>query len=410
MTPNDAPTRFSVKASFSEPDSWSAVDLLSVHPVQVAGGNTSGGGGLGLGDIIVGSLEELLRLLFTPIEAVIERYGDSVLAVIVSTPHPDTVFSTPTNGAWPQLYSYYWDVVVPLSLTLFGLVLGLVIVLESTSYLFSNYHASKLKKRGFAGLLGLLSWWWIAALSLRFTDMLTRFLTPSVSNISFFETLSFTGMGVLGLVITLSADLFLLILIGLIYLLRHLILYLFVLLIPLLIVFWIPGVGPFTHVSRFMKKLAGYYVPFLFMTVPVALLFRVGDLLGQSAGFSPGGLGAWLTALVVPFAALLTPFFLFWQASLVFFIADRATHHISARRARHRVRGQYGGRRQGGGRYVRSGRGDSGFQGAGTHFESRGSTYNGGSGRLSGARSRLRSALSRDKGSDENLRSGMDNN
>jgi len=44
-------------------------------------------------------------------------------------------------------------------------MLGIVIFLESTSYLFGSYHRSKLKKRAFSGLLGILSWWWVAALA-----------------------------------------------------------------------------------------------------------------------------------------------------------------------------------------------------------------------------------------------------
>jgi hypothetical protein len=106
-----------------------------------------------------------------------------------------------------------------------------------------------------------------------------------------------------------------------------------------LIVFWIPGVGPFRLASAFMKKLAGFYVPFLFMTVPVALLFRLGDLLGTSVGPSAGEFGAWLTALVIPLLAVLSPFILFWQAGALFFIADRASRHMSAQRAQRRVAG-----------------------------------------------------------------------
>jgi hypothetical protein len=293
----------------------------------------------GLGDIITGAIQEVLRLLFSPIRGVIEEHGDAVLQTVVGTPHPDAVFSVPANDAWPAIYEYYWQAVLPLSLTLFGLVIGVVIFLESTSHLFSSYHRSKLKKRAFAGLLGLLSWWWIAALSLRFMDTLARVLVPSVSDITVFQTLSFSGMGVLGTIIALTANFVLFILIGLIYLARHLALYLFVLMMPLLIVFWIPGVGPFRLASAFMKKLAGFYVPFLFMTVPVALLFRLGDLLGTSVGPSAGEFGAWLTALVIPLLAVLSPFILFWQAGALFFIADRASRHMSAERAQRRVAG-----------------------------------------------------------------------
>jgi len=61
-------------------------------------------------------------------------------------------------------------------------MLGIVIFLESTSYLFGSYHRSKLKSEPSAAcLLGILSWWWVAALSLRFVDALTGFIVPDLS-------------------------------------------------------------------------------------------------------------------------------------------------------------------------------------------------------------------------------------
>jgi len=319
----------------------------------------SGGDGGALGDIIVSAIQELLELLFSPIETIIETHGDAVLRAVVGTPHPNAVFDPPTNGAWPGIYDYYWEILLPLSFALYGLSIGLVIFFESTSHLFNSYHRSKLKKRAFAGLLGILSWWWVAALSLRVVDTLAGFLVPPVSDISLFQTLSFAGMGVLGVVVALSTNFILFVLIGLIYLARQIALYLFVFLMPLLIVFWIPGVGPFLLVSKFMKKLAGFYVPFLFMTVPVALLFRLGDILGTSFGLSVGEFGAWLTALVIPLLAIASPFVLFWQAGALFFIADRAASHMSAQKARSRLsrgRDQLRTAKQGGKNFVRGAR------------------------------------------------------
>ncbi|AZH24795.1 hypothetical protein [Haloplanus aerogenes] len=290
-----------------------------------------------LGDVIVDSLQELLRVLFTPITNLIQTHANSLVSLIVGTPHPNAVFSRPTNGAWPNIYDYYWDGIVPLALFLWALAIGLVIFLESTSHLFSSYHRSKLKKRALSGLLGILAWWWIAALSLRFIEALTGYIVPDLSSITLFQTLSFAAMGVLGLVIALASDFLLFVLLIILYFTRHLVLYLFVLLMPLLIVFWIPGVGPFSLVSRFMRRLAGFYVPFLFMTVPVAILFRVGDLMGQSFSLSMGGFGAWLTALIMPIVAVLCPLVLFWQAGAIFFVTDRAARHASTPRAQDRT-------------------------------------------------------------------------
>jgi hypothetical protein len=290
-----------------------------------------------LGDTIVDALTELLRLLFSPITQLIEEQGNEILHLVVNTPHPNAVFEAPTNGPWPGLYNYYWDTWIPMLLFLWAGMVGLVIFFESTSHLFGSYHRSKLKRRAFSGLLGILSWWWMAGLSLRFLDALTGVILPSLSDISLFQTLSFTGMGTLGLVVSLSVDMVLFVLIGLIYSMRQVVLYLFVLLMPLLIVFWIPGVGPFSLVSRFMRRLAGFYVPFLFMTVPVAMLLRLGGILGASFGLSLDSFGTWIVALIIPIVAVLSPFVLVWQAGALFFMADRALNHASSRQARTRL-------------------------------------------------------------------------
>jgi hypothetical protein len=314
-------------------DSRVAAVVQGVQPLLQTGDDSPNA----LGDIIVQSLKDLLRALFAPVTDVIQTHGDPLLNLIVQTPHPDAVFTVPTNGPWPRIYGYYWETIVPLSLFLYALAIGAVILLETTSHLFGSYHRSKLKRRAFTGLLGLLSWWWIAATSLRFADALTGFLVPELSQITLFETLSFSAMGVLGLVVSLAIDFALFGLLAIVYLARQLVLYLLVLLMPILIVLWIPGVGPFALVSRFVKRLAGFYVPFLFMTLPVAVLLRIGELLGNSFALSMGGLGAWLTALVIPLIALVSPFVLIWQAGAIFFAASRTARYASTRRARDRV-------------------------------------------------------------------------
>jgi hypothetical protein len=229
--------------------------------------------------------------------------------------------------------------IVPLALLLFGLAVGLVILLETTSHLFSGYHRANLKRRAVSGLFGVLSWWWLAGFSLQLTDDLTRLLLPDLSSISLFQTISFSSIGLLGLLISLSSDFGLFVLLALIYLTRRLALYGFVLGMPLLIVAWIPGVGPFRLLARLAKRLAGFYVPFLIMPVPVALLLRLADILGDAAELSMGGLGAWLTALVLPFLALLIPIVLFWQAGAVLFVADRMLRRTSRRRLQTRASG-----------------------------------------------------------------------
>jgi len=289
-----------------------------------------------LGDVLVDSFERFLEKLANSVFGFVGDNVEALIDLIVTTPRPDTVFTAPTNGGWPSLYTYYWETMVPLSLLLWGLSLGVIIFLESTSHLFSGYHRTKLKKRAFAGLLGILSWWWLAAISLRFVDGLVEFLVPNLDSIGLFETVSFGAMGVAGMTLAASLDLAIFLVLALIYLVRQMALYLYVLLMPLVIVFWIPSVGPFAPVERLMSRLAGFYVPFLFMAVPVALLFRLGEVLGESVTLSIGGFGQWLLAIVAPLIAVIVPFVLFWQAGALFFMADRAAQHSSRHHMRDR--------------------------------------------------------------------------
>jgi hypothetical protein len=291
----------------------------------------------GVGDIIIDAIQSVLGILFEPVEGVISGTAATVVDLILTTPYPNAIFGPPTNGVWPGLYEYYWESLVPLVLFLYGATVMLIIFLQSTSHLFGSYHRTKLIKRSFTGLMGLLSWWWIAGISLRFADSLTTLLAPDLSSITLFETLSFGTMGVLGLVITMSVDLVLFALLALIYLSRQVVLYLFVIAMPILIVFWIPGVGPLTLLSNFARRLAGFYVPFLFMTLPVAVLFRLADILGNSFGISAEGLAAWLLALVIPFVAVLAPIVFIWQAGAIFFIGRQTASHASRRQAVDRV-------------------------------------------------------------------------
>lgn len=341
---------------------------------------------MGLKEVIVEALVDLIRYLFSPLEASIERYGSQVLDVVVGTDAPNSVFGRPTNGVWPGLYDYYWESVVPLALALWALSIGVVILGETTSTLFSGYRTSMLKRRAFAALLGVLSWWWLAALSMQLVDALTAYLLPDLSTLSLFETASTSVVGILGVAVSLSVSNGLLAALAILYLGRRLALYMFVLLMPVLVVMWVPAVGPFAAVAELMKRLARFYVPFLFMTLPTAMLFRLGELLGQNFGLSVTGLLAWLTGLVIPILAILAPLVLFWQAGTMFSTTQRIGRQVSTGRMRHRM----GRARAAGAASARRGRGfASGVRRSSSiDNDDRGSSKSGGS-RADGAGSRV---------------------
>jgi len=386
-----------------------AAVAMFTSPARAQSGGDSDGGGA-LGDVIVWAIKEGLERLFEPLEGIIEQHANDVVEIIVGTPHPNRVFTQPTNNSWPDIYGYFWDAIVPLSLLLWALAVGLVVFLESTSYLFSSYHRTKLKRRAFAGLLGILAWWWMDAFARQFTQDLALFLAPDLSDIELFQTLSFGSLGALMTALTLSVDFFLFALVILIYFIREVMLYLFTLMMPILIALWIPGVGPFSLVSKFMKRLAGFYVPFLFMTIPVVLLFRLAEILDSNFAISLSGIGAWLTALVIPIVAIVSPFILFWQAGSIFFMAQSASHHASGRRAKSRLDGtksRAGDAALGGQNFSRGAQGKSALKPNGQAVLGSGDSRAHAAGsRLNDAGSRLRGALARSSSTTASADSG----
>lgn len=316
-----------------------AVGLSAAQPTPTPTG--SGGSGSSpspgaIADAVVSALKTLLHELVTPIQGFIGDTIGGLVRLLVFTPHPTVVFQAPRTAPWTEIYAYYWGQLMPVALTLWGGAVGLVILLESTSHLFSSYHRARLKRRAMAGLLGILSWWWIAVLSLQLVDGIAQLLAPSLETVSLFQTLSFGAVGLLGVVLSLAMDLFLFGVLGLIYLVRQLALFVYVLLMPLVIIAWIPGVGPLRLVSRFATGVARFYVPFLVMPIPIAGLFRLGGLLGQAVTLSLGGLGRWLLAIVIPVLAAVTPVVLLWQTGSVGYAAERLSRRFSARRMRSR--------------------------------------------------------------------------
>jgi hypothetical protein len=306
-------------------------------PVE-AGASGSGGGGESLTGLIINALRQFLLQLVRPIETFIENNGGAVLRIVLDTPAPARVFGVPQVSPWPAIYDYYWDALVPAALLLFTLASLIVILLETMSTVFSSYHRAQLKRRAIVALLGVLSWWWINALVLQITDGLVVFLVPSLADLTLFETASFGAIGLLGTVLALATDFALVGIVALVYVLRHILIYLYTLLVPLLLVAWVPGVGPTRFLSRLSRQAASLYLPVVLAPVPVTLLLRLGQLLGESAGFgSLGGFGAWVAALVVPVVAILAPVVLVWQSGQLAAAVGTAARNVSRRRARERV-------------------------------------------------------------------------
>jgi len=194
---------------------------------------------------------------------------------LTSTPYPDNLYSfgPPTKGLWTQLYHNLYDqLVIVLLPSLFGLALGLA--------MFFNIFTPKQKKvsikRAVFAYPLAISWWWFGGWFLKFTNDLATLLLADASLTGDIGSQigSSAGAVILGLLIYIFGATAVLVIIA-IYLLRRIAIYAYMVAMPLLLMFWVVPIQP---VSGWAKSMMGKFVPLVLMTVPTALLLRIGTM------------------------------------------------------------------------------------------------------------------------------------
>jgi len=254
---------------------------------------------------IVGLLRELVGVFADWIDILYGIAAD----YLTKTPHPNNLssFNPPTKGIWTELYAQlYQGKVVILLPTLFSLALGLAMFLN----IFSEKQKKQSIRRAVFAYPLAISWWWFGGWFLKFTNDLANYLVAGASLGGSLEASLGTSLSavVLGLLVYTFGATVILVIIA-IYLLRQIAIFAYMVAMPLLLMFWVVPVDP---VQGWAKSMMGKFVPLVLMTLPTALLLRIGAMFLGSNGSSTvaassssgGGLEEQLISLVLGLATI----------------------------------------------------------------------------------------------------------
>ncbi|MDY7081384.1 MAG: hypothetical protein SXQ77_03005 [Halobacteria archaeon] len=209
------------------------------------------------------------------------------MGVTIRTPHPSPssgfFFGTPASEPWASLYGYYSEVILPLTLLILAAAIGILMFSGTLGGLLSGYERSLVQRRLFLGFLFVLAWWGVGTLTLQFADGLATSIAPDVDVVA----QSFSGAlnpasasgGTVTRAILTSLEAGVILGMAFLYLLRWVGIYALMLGMPIAVALWVVNIGPFAYLSKMVEGLATKFIPLAFVSVPAAVLFRVGDLL-----------------------------------------------------------------------------------------------------------------------------------
>lgn len=286
--------------------------------------------GVAFVDGIVQAAREVLSEGAGDLHSTSQEMLEMALIVTVRTPHPQAqdgfFLGAPTNEPWTSLYGYYSEVVLPLTVTVIALAIALLLFTGIFGTFLSGYEKSRAKRRLVIAFLFIVVWWSAGAFVLRFTDALATTIAPPPGEMAdvLAENMVLQGAGTVGTAGFAAAEAGVLVVLVLAYLLRWIGLYALMVGMPLAIAFWIVDVGPFQYLSRLVGDLAMKFVPLAFITVPAAIVYRVGDLV--FGVFDP--VEAFGHAAAPFFLGLSFPFLVLVVSYYVFFKTPKMRHMI----------------------------------------------------------------------------------
>lgn len=246
------------------------------------------------------------------------------LAVIVSvrTPHPEPqdgfFFGEPTNEPWTAFYGYYTEAVLPVTILIIALAISMILFTGIFGSFLTGYERSRSKRRLVVAFLFVLAWWGIGAFVLRFVDALALAISPEPALVAstFEENMAIGGHGTVttSMISVIEAVVIIVLIVS--FFVRWVGIYALMLATPIGIAFWIVDVGPFAYLSALIEELLTKFIPLAFITIPAAVVYRVGDLL--FANFDPAsefgtGVGPFFLALSFPLMTLVVSYFIFFK-------------------------------------------------------------------------------------------------
>ncbi|MFD1588492.1 hypothetical protein ACFR9U_16050 [Halorientalis brevis] len=271
---------------------------------------------MGIKKAILNGVEKALEGVFTSIkneisESIFEPVIQTAFGLLTNTPYPNNIytFGAPTNGAWKTFYGGIYQDIQLLVAPLFGLVLGLAMFFN----IFNTKQQKIALRRAIFVFPFAYSWWWFGGWFLKFNDALADYLlNPAAENMSgtLEGWITTTGSAIFAAVIVYTLGVGVLFTVILIYKLREMAIYAYMLFMPVLLLLW---VVPIDSVQGWAKSQMAKFVPLTFMTIPVALLLRIGTELITNTG----GLESSIMGLVMFGGAAYAPRYIFKYSSQV---------------------------------------------------------------------------------------------
>jgi hypothetical protein len=237
------------------------------------------------------------------------------------------LFQKPTNQPWTGLYESWKTEAMPLGIIIWVLmVLGILFTQVFTSDPSTALKVRELRTRSWKVFLGILGSWAIGAAFLFVTNSIILTIAPDGSDIAS-NLAVFTGsVGAAGaaalLVWFFEGILFLFIV--LLLLAQKAMVFIMMWSLPVLIPLAAIDVGPVKYISKPARGIIDMFVPFIMMTLPMALVLRVGYEVVNALNSSPvSQLAMWASganvALILGFwiAAAISPLFVFSQTGKI---------------------------------------------------------------------------------------------
>jgi hypothetical protein len=255
-----------------------------------------------------------------------------IVNLIVGTPVPKhngspAFFQQPTNQPWKGVYNSWLSFALPLGiiewlLMMLGIMFSQVYISNSANEL----KRREMKNRSWKVLLGVLGSWAIGSAILHLSNAVTLAVAPNgeqiANNLAVFAG-TIGAAGAAGLLIWFfEGILFLFIL--LLVLAQKAVVFVMMWSLPVLLPLAAFNVGPIKLLSKPARGIIDMFIPFVFLTLPMALVLRVGYVVVNSLNQGAiAQVGMWAsganTALILGFwiVAAVSPLFVFSQTGRI---------------------------------------------------------------------------------------------
>lgn len=256
-----------------------------------------------------------------------------VIDMMTGTPVPThnggdpAIIQQPDNQPWQTVYDSWLSLAVPIGLAEWALmILGVQFSNVFMSGAQAEVKRRELKHRTWKVLFGVLGSWAIGATILHIANAITHAVAPTAKNVS--DNLAVFAANVQGVALSailiwiFSGTIFLFVL--LLLLARLAVIFTIMWGLPVLLPLAALDVGPVAPLSKPARGIINMFIPFVFMTLPIAMVLKVGYLVTNglqesaliSAGLTYSGLNS---VVLVGFwtVAAVSPLFVFHQAGRI---------------------------------------------------------------------------------------------